>query len=98
VKPALAEDADISIGIPQRKLRPDTRVAKSRRLAHMRDVSGRHGEGVSSSYRCPTNKTPLNERRFFTSGADGRNRTGDLRITNALLYQLSYIGEKQRAL
>ena len=25
-------------------------------------------------------------------GADGRNRTGDLRITNALLYQLSYIG------
>jgi hypothetical protein len=26
-------------------------------------------------------------------GADGRNRTGDLRITNALLYQLSYIGE-----
>ena len=26
------------------------------------------------------------------TGADGRNRTGDLRITNALLYQLSYIG------
>lgn len=25
-------------------------------------------------------------------GAVGRNRTGDLRITNALLYQLSYIG------
>lgn len=25
-------------------------------------------------------------------GADGRNRTGDLRITNALLYQLSYPG------
>jgi hypothetical protein len=31
-------------------------------------------------------------------GAGGRNRTGDLRITNALLYQLSYAGEKQRAL
>ena len=27
-----------------------------------------------------------------SNGADGRNRTGDLRITNALLYQLSYIG------
>ena len=38
------------------------------------------------------------ERRFFTTGAGGRNRTGDLRITNALLYQLSYAGEKQRAL
>jgi hypothetical protein len=28
----------------------------------------------------------------FFLGADDRNRTGDLRITNALLYQLSYIG------
>jgi hypothetical protein len=26
------------------------------------------------------------------AGADGRSRTGDLRITNALLYQLSYVG------
>jgi hypothetical protein len=26
------------------------------------------------------------------TGAAGRNRTGDLRITNALLYQLSYSG------
>jgi hypothetical protein len=43
-------------------------------------------------------KTPLASGVFFTTGADGRNRTGDLRITNALLYQLSYIGEKQRAL
>ena len=25
-------------------------------------------------------------------GADNRNRTYDLRITNALLYQLSYVG------
>ena len=29
------------------------------------------------------------------NGADGRNRTGDLRITNALLYQLSYIGVRK---
>lgn len=50
-----------------------------------------------SAHPGPT-KTPLNERRFFTTGAAGRNRTGDLRITNALLYQLSYNGEKQRAL
>ena len=27
------------------------------------------------------------------SGADERNRTSDLLITNQLLYQLSYIGE-----
>ncbi len=26
------------------------------------------------------------------TGADDRNRTGDLRFTKALLYQLSYIG------
>ena len=28
----------------------------------------------------------------FDLGADERSRTPDLRITNALLYQLSYIG------
>ena len=27
-------------------------------------------------------------------GANGRDRTDDLRITNALLYQLSYVGEE----
>ena len=27
------------------------------------------------------------------SGAESRTRTGDLRITNALLYQLSYFGD-----
>jgi hypothetical protein len=27
------------------------------------------------------------------AGADGRIRTGDLLITNQLLYQLSYVGE-----
>ncbi len=27
------------------------------------------------------------------SGAGDRNRTGDLRVTSALLYQLSYAGE-----
>ncbi len=43
-------------------------------------------------------KTPLIERRFLATGAGDRNRTDDLRITNALLYQLSYAGEKQRAL
>ena len=31
-------------------------------------------------------------------GADDRNRTGDLRITNALLYRLSYSGSKSCAL
>ena len=31
-----------------------------------------------------------------TIGAAGRNRTADLRITNALLYQLSYSGDERR--
>ena len=29
---------------------------------------------------------------FLSSGADERNRTADLLITNQLLYRLSYIG------
>ena len=29
---------------------------------------------------------------FYRVSADNRSRTYDLRITNALLYQLSYIG------
>ena len=28
----------------------------------------------------------------MNTGADGQNRTGDLPITNRLLYQLSYVG------
>lgn len=31
---------------------------------------------------------------FVKGGADGGNRTHDQRITNALLYQLSYVGMK----
>lgn len=34
---------------------------------------------------------------FSVDGADNRSRTYDLRITNALLYQLSYIGPARRA-
>ena len=30
---------------------------------------------------------------MYKFGAADRNRTGDLRITNALLYRLSYSGE-----
>ena len=33
--------------------------------------------------------------RMARNGAGGRSRTLDLRITNALLYQLSYIGSKR---
>ena len=36
-------------------------------------------------------------KRFFFDGADNRSRTYDLRITNALLYQLSYIGPEEDA-
>ena len=35
---------------------------------------------------------PVQARQVLLSGAAGRSRTGDLRITNALLYQLSYSG------
>ena len=31
--------------------------------------------------------------QIMSTGADEGNRTSDLRITNALLYQLSYIGD-----
>ena len=31
-------------------------------------------------------------RNYLISGADDQNRTGDLLITNQLLYRLSYIG------
>ena len=33
---------------------------------------------------------------FLNIGAGDRNRTGDLRVTSALLYQLSYTGNKER--
>ncbi len=33
--------------------------------------------------------------RKLWDGADNRSRTYDLRITNALLYQLSYIGPER---
>jgi hypothetical protein len=44
-------------------------------------------------------KIPHIHWRFFVfygdlSGANSRDRTDDLRITNALLYQLSYVGKK----
>jgi hypothetical protein len=35
---------------------------------------------------------PARAVRIIFAGADARIRTGDLRITNALLYQLSYTG------
>lgn len=31
----------------------------------------------------------------LTNGAEGRNRTGDPRVTSALLYQLSYFGLRE---
>ena len=34
---------------------------------------------------------------YLNAGANGRDRTDDLLITNELLYQLSYIGAVKRA-
>ena len=36
----------------------------------------------------------ISSETFYSIGADERNRTVDLLITNELLYQLSYIGTK----
>ena len=38
-------------------------------------------------------KLPFEMKGSFCIGAPGRTRTGDLRITNALLYQLSHRSE-----
>ncbi len=53
--------------------------------------------GKSERGREHKKKSPATRRRahaLFT-GADERNRTVDLRITNALLYQLSYTGKNR---
>ena len=46
--------------------------------------------GKPVHYRCANSANP--DSNAFSLGADTRTRTGDLRITNALLYQLSHIG------
>ena len=38
----------------------------------------------------------ISSETFYFIGADERNRTVDLLITNELLYQLSYIGTKRK--
>ena len=54
--------------------------------------------GAAKGQRKPESKKPNLEswaKCLILIGADDRNRTGDLRITNALLYQLSYTGKSQ---
>ena len=50
-----------------------------------------------STKKDPPEGEPLfkRETRCFKNGAENRIRTDDLRITNALLYQLSYPGKLQ---
>ena len=50
-------------------------------------ASGRHYHQASRKQKAPTKAGA-----FRTTGAGNRNRTYDLRITNAPLYQLSYSG------
>ncbi len=55
----------------------------------------RTAAGAAKGQRKPESKKPNLEswaKCLILIGADDRNRTGDLRITNALLYQLSYTG------
>ena len=56
-------------------------------------VSGHHrNQRLSSPWRLHKGMFKKSERWFLIIGAAARIRTGDLRITNALLYQLSYSG------
>ena len=41
-------------------------------------------------------KKESTNRNILKDGADDRTRTGDLLITNELLYQLSYVGPQKR--
>ncbi len=43
-------------------------------------------------YITPENTETTHFSSSFPFGADGQNRTGDLCVTSAVLYQLSYIG------
>ena len=54
------------------------------------------GHFVTDSISDKGNKKGRNPWYYWIpASADGRTRTGDLRITNALLYQLSHIGLQQ---
>jgi hypothetical protein len=48
--------------------------------------------GKPAHYRC-ANSAAFLKNKIMMNGADTRTRTEDLRITNALLYQLSHIGK-----
>ena len=48
------------------------------------------GRALDDVLRCVLKRGGLGY--FYVSGAENRNRTYDLRITNALLYRLSYFG------
>lgn len=62
-------------------------------------MRGKVDLGEASRWRqAPQKQRPACGRALQKTGAGERSRTLDLRITNALLYQLSYTGEKKRGL
>src|SRR5262245_19344709 len=66
------------------------RLARHASASTSAKVMGRRGR---SRGPCgPQSEGPAHWRALDFLGADGRTRTVDLRITNALLYQLSYTG------
>ena len=49
---------------------------------------------LAQTWHCAKNKGPAFLQALVAIGAGDRSRTYDLRITNALLYQLSYTGNR----
>ena len=59
---------------------------------------GRNDQESKSEEATSTKPNKINGYTMILSGANSRDRTDDLRITNALLYQLSYVGLMKRVL
>jgi hypothetical protein len=57
-----------------------------------RQTPADHSEKLGHILGCTLAKTPEDAAQVIEIGAGKRSRTSDLRITNALLYQLSYSG------
>jgi hypothetical protein len=88
---------------PLPRLRRDALVVSHRPSAHSGIIPsfGRHAgrwvamrgrTGLSKSCRNLTGRSLRAPMSLESGGAEGRDRTGDLTITNRLLYQLSYLG------
>jgi hypothetical protein len=99
----LEEIAAVVFGVRRRRREEgqQRRAWQGGKMSSRQRPPGRCARGPPTQVRRPPKATgagmmptPVHLNMF--RGAAGRNRTGDLRITNALLYQLSYSGTKGR--